>query len=210
MLEFNRFKTYLQSGIPERFWKFDLSHICDEFYKKNKTVLGALNVWMDELGTSALSGAGILIWSRDHGTAKSALAALIEKKGIDIGLRVSWYSGTALYDILLQDSGFDRSRVLDDIDNTDLLILDEVDKIYIPEGERKVVRARVCEFFNRFYEQLVTTVATANCQVGDLQALYPSTLIDRMLEWDELHLAGIDYRQKQSRLQELLDAKKKG
>ena len=205
MNTFSEYKTYLLAGIPERFWGFDLDHFRDDFYDKNSINIGSYLTWSDELGHDALRGSGILLWSGDHGTAKSAMASLVAKEGLKRGLRVHWFSGTALYDLLLQDSSFEESRVLKEIDKSELIIIDEVDKIFIPVGERKLVRARLSEFFNRIYEQLVIVIATSNCPIDDLQD-YPSDIVDRMYEWDALKLVGVDYRKQQSRLQQLCKA----
>jgi len=203
MTTFNEYKKYLLAGIPERFWAFNHDHFRSDFYEKNSITIGSYYLWTDELGHEALRGSGILLWSGDHGTAKSAMASLAAKQGVENGLRVRWFSGTALYDLLLRDSSFEESQVLKEVDKSELIIIDEVDKIFIPVGERKLVRARLSEFFNRIYEQLVIVVATSNCPIDDLQD-YPSDIVDRMYEWDALELKGVDYRRHQSRLQKLI------
>ena len=191
---------YLLAGIPERFWSFTYRDLTKTFRQANSASLGLFKIWSDDLASILQIGASLMLWSADHGTAKSALASVPARKALDGNKRVLWLSGMTLFDELcLRDTSM---LLWAKIDQTDLLVLDEIDKVFAP-GETKYAWGHLTEFFNRLYEQKVPVISTANQPLADLSNIYPTAVFDRIQEWDSLEFYGVNYRFQISYLEQI-------
>lgn len=205
-IKLNRYIAYMRVGIPERFWEFKYSDLVDKFVEQNAASLGLYKIWLEEIPELVDLGAGVLLWSKDHGTAKTALASLIARRAIELGLTVRWVYGTDLFNEFMNRSHSDHS-IIDSLDSYHLIVVDEVDKIYIPperDGDPKMTRAIATEFFDKIYRSKVAVLATGNTNIQSLSSKYPEAIVDRMREWDEIPFVGVGFRQGVSYLQEVL------
>lgn len=100
MLLFKQQLKYLKSDVPELFWDFSYKDLTKRFKQANAANLGLFKMWVEDLDAVFKVGAGasLMLWSSDHGAAKSALASVAVRNAIDAGKRVFWISGMDLFD----------------------------------------------------------------------------------------------------------------
>ena len=67
---------YLETDISERFRAFTLKDLLPAFKLTNATNLEPFKLWAKELGFALKARACLLLRSKDHGAAKSALASI--------------------------------------------------------------------------------------------------------------------------------------
>lgn len=217
MTKLKRSLAYLRIGLPDRYWDFDHRHLIDEFKTANKTALWRLKTWSERLVDYMIPhGAGLLLWSPEHGAAKSALAAVVAKQAMDAGVAMKWFDGSDLHQALThwQNDDEENLNVLEVLNEVKFVVIDEVDKIYIPTDKPDSrIRSTTCEFFDRIYRQRIAVLATGNLRESvdekspDIDALpYPSSIKDRMSEWDYIRFAGSSYRRGVSHLTDVIRA----
>lgn len=200
MVQYKRQMRYVTAGVPGLFWEFDLRELIPAFKRNNTESLGAFRIWLEELDAAIHDGASLLLWSVDHGTAKSAMASIAIRRALDKQYNCLWFAGTRLFDEFLRDSRRDRSELGALIDQSQLVVIDEVDKIYIPGGDDpRLTRSMAIDFFNRLYEQRISVIGTSQLAVESLRENYPEAIVDRMLGWDEVQWEGVKYRKRTPR-----------
>jgi len=210
MKKLKSFMALLEVGVPPRFWDFDFSMLTSEYKKKNSVAVGQIRLWLKSLPDVISEGAGLLLWSKDHGAAKTALAAVLAKEAMRLESQVAWVWGTDLFDVFLSRARREPSPVLERVEHADLVIIDEIDKIYLPKEEDsdpRMTRSFACEFFDRIYRETTAVIATGNRSIEGMEEsdVLPSAVIDRIGEWDQVEFSGIKYRRKRSMMQRLVD-----
>lgn len=206
MALFRQQLSYLRAGVPERFWDFNYEDLIPEFSQANRDNLKIFMAWIGNLPLVFRERPGLLLWSEDHGTAKSALASIAARKAIDAGKRILWVSGPGLFDALRRDEDpedEDFVPLLDRLNQTDFIVLDELDKIYFPD-ESRLTWGRLFAFFDRVYNLQAVAVATSNKPLKVLLNTYPSGVLSRISGWDNLEFVGVDFRARTSFVQDVL------
>lgn len=197
MARFRREVRYLTAGVPERLWSFDYNDLLPTFIDKNARVLGQIKLWTSNITDVLSTGASLHLFSGDSGSGKSALASVIIRTVLDVGLPALWVRGTDLFDRMLKED--DRVAFLDGVSRARMVVLDDIDSIYIPDAQRNSFLS-IVKMFSILYDNQIPVVATSGVPISGMPESYPRIVRERMAEWDELELRGVDHRKRKSKM----------
>ena len=155
-----------RANLPERYWEASLNAIPEHLDYKHKIekYLANLVEMMDQ-------GIGLYLWSSEHGSGKTSIAALIVKEALRYGKTVFFEESSRLKGMLINKEQFEEGTSIEErMMMVDVLILDDVGKEYRTSSGyaenviETLLRARV--------QKLKTTIMTGNVHPKDMKKIY--------------------------------------
>jgi len=185
------------SNVPEKYRNFKLHDLSDDFLDENEEFINIVLDYMEHLPTRIKEGKGLFFQS-DPGLAKSSLAALIVKRALEFNF--TCYMGRMSRYISFKFEALRNPEIKDFIDklvlDVDLLVIEEIEKVYMVGDADAMTEILVSEFFGELYDNKKPLIITSNLPRGDLGKL-PSHLLDRFDEMiTDIVFVGESFRKK--------------
>ena len=188
--------SFRQANIPKRYKALGLQHFDDEFRQANSAAWQLLLDFLDNFPEKYLGQGRGLFLTGPLGTGKTMMACALARELCWEGYSVYY---TRLNELLKRcienqkhDNQADQGVVEMIIENADLLILDEVDKLYKPESG--YIDLFIDNVFARRYENCGSLIAVSNT-ITDLDMVLGDYVIDRFREsLDTVELIGKSHR----------------
>lgn len=185
------------ANVPEKYRNFQLDNLSDTFKKENKEDLQIVLDYLEHLDIQIEEGRGLFFQS-DPGLAKSSLAAVIVRHALEMG--VTCYMGRMSRYISMKFQALRDEEARDFVNwlvsEVDLLVIDEIEKVYMVGDNDAMTEILVSEFFGELYDNKKALIATSNLPRKDLGKL-PSHLLDRFDEMiTDVVFVGESFRKK--------------
>ena len=185
------------SNVAEKYRDFEISQLSAQFRKDNKDDLNLVFEYINDLAVNIKGGRGLFFQS-DPGLAKSSLAVYIVKKAISLGF--SCYTGRMSRYMSLKFSALrdpDAKELVDRlIYDTNLLVVEEIEKVFMSGNNDAMTEILVSEFFGELYDQKKALIVTSNLPRKGLGKL-PSHILDRFDEMiTDIVFVGESFRHK--------------
>ncbi len=185
IIVFRFLKELITAGIPSEYWPLDYREFeIDESYKK------LVSFFIKHFKAATAKSLGIL-YMGENGVGKTAMMCEIGKYAVVYGLKVQYFTIEEYVNTIRTG----KVEILDQFESADVLLVDELGKVYEREGSTFVTNA-VESFFRRCVTKKIV-IASTNFNEKELgEYLGDSTLsvIKRHLKMVEV--AGSDYSHK--------------
>jgi DNA replication protein DnaC len=205
--DFLRVVSYVGSGIPKKYWDFDLRHLIPEFLTNNKISLSIIDKFRTDIQKATDQGIGLYIQGAS-GVAKTSLAFYIMKTALDKDIPCYAIRMSQLTKLLFESlTNEDKKQQLDFIKNTTkLLLIDEIEKDYNVGDTGKFAGTQVNEFFSYIYDSQKSLIITSNLPKAELRHVHAFNIIDRLQELIDVILVGESFRNYDTNLQKLMNS----
>lgn len=170
------------SNVPEKYRDFEFSRLSPEFVAENKEDLDVVVNYITNIDEYLSKGVGLFFQS-DPGLAKSSLAALVVKAALKKGYEC--YMGrmskflTLKFDALSDSTARDLLTWI--VRDTRLLVIEEIEKVYLANTDNAITEILIAEFFGELYDNKKSLILTSNLPRKDLKRI-PYYLLDRFDE----------------------------
>lgn len=191
--EFNFQVRCAIANVPHRFWNANLTDLGDAFRSENGEQLALIEKYISNLKDNLQKGIG-LHFQGPHGVAKTFLGCIILQQA----LRTHRCYFSLLSDLVTLSfesrNNYEKKELLDDIIiRTNLLMIDEVDKVAISSGGQVV--ELVDSLFRKRYFEKKSVILTGNCLMEDIEKVFGSSVSSMLTETTyPIILTGEDFR----------------
>ncbi len=200
MVDFKWAVKMLNSGIPKRYWDFDINKdLLKKFREKNEKSLKIINSYSKNIKDMVRDGIGLYIEGLG-GTAKTAAAYWILKEALKVGVSCYALRMSQLSNLLRDtiDSKDFEDLILWLEEEVELLMVDEIEKDSKAADLNTMTGVWVNEFFNNFYNRKASLIVVSNVGIDKLDASQASNTVDRFKELVEVVMTGDSFRSSKS------------
>ena len=172
----------VKSKIPQDYWNlsFDDLDIVSN-YKK------VVQHYIKYLDNAISKGQGLLITGKLRGVGKTSMACEIGKEAI-IKRYFVYYN---LMQNIVSDKFTDKQEIINKIKNSELVIIDELDKVMMKEGSN--LKKQIENFLRDLLHMCKSIILCSNADIDELEkSLNTSSLIKRYMEIVDIS-NGTDY-----------------
>jgi len=184
--------------IPEKYLDFELRDLSEGFRKENKEDLQIVLNYLKNLSEMIKEGKGLFFQS-DPGLAKSSLAAYIARQAIE--QKFTCFMGRMSHFMTMKFEALRNIEASKELVNyiikkVDLLVVEEIEKVYLAGNEDAMTEILLSEFFGELYDKKKSLIITSNAPRKDLGKL-PSHILDRFDEMiTDVVFTGESYRKR--------------
>jgi len=176
----------IYSNIPLDYWQLSLKNLA-----LNEKVRIIINLYYDNFKNAIENGKGLFLASATRGVGKTSVACELAKKAITLRLEV-------YYDLLsniIDNSFTDDKQIIERIKNSDVIIVDELDKIMMKENSP--LKKKIDSFFRSLLPLGKTIIVCSNSTLEEIEKeMQLGSLLRRYLKIIEFE--GTDYSGKKN------------
>lgn len=182
--------SYIEANIPLRYVNWDISELKADFIDNNKLSYNWLMNYLANLDAEIDKGSSFWL-SSTPGLAKSSILSYVVRKSIDIG-RVCYFERAANIHSLLfsaldnQDSRDLLNYIIEDVE---LLVLEEIDKVYLKD-EMSFNNKAFFDFISAVYDSNKSIIVSSNDLKQFVIKKFPTFIADRFVHVTEVLFQG--------------------
>ncbi len=162
------------AGIPQRYWLLDLWELnVDDAY------IQFVDTYIENIIRAKTNGLGMIYFGA-NGTGKTSIMCEIGKHAIINGYKTSYFTSQQYVDT---KSGSKKDPetllVLDEYENAEVILLDELDKVYIKSGSAFVVKTME-DFMRRSLSSNKILIACTNYDEEQFAKVFGDSVISML------------------------------
>lgn len=176
----------IESKIPTEYWELDLDSLTEV---KPPQIISAVKLYIDKLKNATQKSLGMLFMG-PNGRGKTSIQCAIGKSAIVKGYAVQYFTAQQYVEAV---KGKDQA-LLQEYESGKILLLDELDKVYVAKGSNFVTKT-LEEFFRRMISNRVAFIICTNFDESGLIDMFGDSTVSLLLgHLRFLTMAGKDYR----------------
>lgn len=176
----------IEAKIPIEYWELALDGLTEV---KPVQILNVANIYISKLYTATQKSLGLLFMG-PNGRGKTAIQCAIGKAAIVKGYSVQYFTAQQYVEAVKAKD----SDILEEYESGKLILLDELDKVYVAKGSNFVMKT-IEEFLRRMISGGVAFIICTNFSESDLGSMFGDSTLSMLgghLRF--LILDGEDYR----------------
>lgn len=197
MIEFQKIAKYYTSGIPKKYYDFNLRNLTVSFKKDNELPLKIISTYVDNIAYN-ISRSNGLYFQSDPGLGKTALSCWVLMQAINNNLNAYFIKYSDLIKLFFDELSQLQDEKLDSIRKADIVCIDRIDRGYATDNSYAF--KRVDEIFSHFYDNGTAIIVTSNVARDSCDFPFGS-LLDELVD---IIFTGTPYRNNLKTLRDIM------
>lgn len=176
------------ANIPQRYWTLELEELqVDDLY------IELASKYIQNIDRAKANGLGMIFFG-SNGTGKTSIMCELGKAAVISGYRTTYVTAQQFIDSKVgSKKNEDTLAVLDDCENSDVILLDEVDKMYMKSGSDYVLKT-IEDFLRRTLSSNRIVIACTNHTQDEFSEMLGSSTVSMLKRHNQfVQVDGPDY-----------------